>query len=75
MAYLTAAIVKTLSVFESHSLLQAFSSAIFHISVSLHGPSASAKLLVVFVLSLLCYRCTCLVPAHPGGPGHIPEEQ
>jgi len=37
----------TLSVLECHSLLQAFSSAIFRICGASHGPSASAELLVL----------------------------
>jgi len=46
MAYLLAAIVMTLSVLEGHSILQAFSCAIFGISGPSRGPSASAELLV-----------------------------
>jgi len=36
----------TFSVIEGHSLLQAFSSALFCIFGMLHGPCASAELLV-----------------------------
>jgi len=46
MAYLTAAIVKTLSVHEGHSPIASLSSAIFHIHGMSHGLSASAELLV-----------------------------
>jgi len=46
MAYLIAATVMTLTVLEGHSLLQAFSSAIFRICGVSHGPSAPAELLV-----------------------------
>jgi len=43
---LIAAIVMTLSVIKCHILLQAFSSAIFHICGTSHNPSVSAELLV-----------------------------
>jgi len=46
MAYLTAAIVITLSVLEGHSLFQAFSSVTFYICGVLHSHTASAELLV-----------------------------
>jgi len=45
MTYLIAAITMTFSVLEGHFLLQAFSSAIFHICGTLHSPSVSPELL------------------------------
>jgi len=48
MAYLVAAIVMNLIVFEGLPLLQAFSSVIFGICGASRGPSASAELLVNF---------------------------
>jgi len=46
VAYLTAAIVTTLSVLESYSPIASFSSAIFGIYGTSHGLSAPAELLV-----------------------------
>ena len=54
MAYLIVAIVMTLSILEGHSLLPAFSSAIFCIYGTLRGPSASAELLVVTDCHIIC---------------------
>ena len=57
-AYLIAAIVMTLGVHEGHSLLQAFSSAMFCICGASRGPSASAELLVcIDVDANLCCFC------------------
>jgi len=55
-AYLIAATVMTLGVLEGHSLLQAFSSAIFHICGTSPGTFASAELLVVNVRLTVKYE-------------------
>jgi len=47
MSYLIAAVLITLSVLEGHSPIASLLIAIFHVCGALHGPFASAELLVV----------------------------